>query len=68
MKKHVSFDFDMYSWDSIENKFLQSVMKKFVSWGLMKEKVWSLMKECFVFDRCVRSFKFSYLEKYFDGM
>ena len=52
------------SWDSIENKFLQSVMKKFVSWGSMKEKVWSLVKKCFVFWKWCEKFKFSYFEKF----
>ena len=46
------------SWDLVENKFLQSVMKKCVPWGSMKEKVWSLMKECLVFENCVRILSF----------
>ena len=46
------------SWDSIENKFSQSTMKKLVSWGSMKEKLEVWWKNAFVFWNGVRSLSF----------
>ena len=46
------------SWDSIENKFLQSTMKKLVSRGSMKEKLEVWWKNAFVFWNDVRSLSF----------
>ena len=52
------------SWDSIENNFSQSMMKKFVSWCSMKEKLGRLVKKWFVFWKWCEKFKFSYFEKF----
>ena len=52
------------SWDSIENKFSQSMKKKFLSWSSLKEKVEFWWKNAFVFWEWYEKFMFSYFEKF----
>ena len=51
-------------WYSIKNKFSQSTMKFFVSWGSMKEKFEVWWKKSLCFENGVRSLSFVTLESF----
>ena len=62
--KHKAFFHQTSNFSLIEKNFLQSTMKKLVSWGSMKEKVRSLVKTCFCVLEWCEKFNFSYFEKF----
>ena len=45
--------------------FLESVVKKCVSWNSMKEKVLKLVERMLCVEKTSEKFEFSYLEKFF---